>query len=137
MPSIAQRALALIGCCGLVAATACTTELPKSTSAPPQATSQPATTSQADLPVYQPSAVLSRTDVGSARTDVLLSGDSVEKVSSFYRDALDQGGWTTVSATGTLPWSTNLRAQRDKQGATIQISSTGSGSSISVTTYPI
>jgi hypothetical protein len=89
------------------------------------------------LPTYQPSKTVSQTQAFSSSTYVLLTRDPLERVSAFYRDALDQGGWHIVSATGALPWSTHLIAKRDKQGATIQISSTGVGSSISVTTYPV
>jgi hypothetical protein len=151
---IGLRTLAAVLCCsGLLASMACSSAAPTRTGGAPaaaqpavaQPAAAPATGSdaaapQADagrLPVYQPSSVLSHTEIGPGSTDVLTSPDPVDKVAAFYRDALAQGGWQTTSASGTLPWSQHLMARRDKQGVTIQISNTGSGASISVTTYPV
>jgi hypothetical protein len=93
---------------------------------------------QLALPTYQPSTVLSQTHAFSATTVVSRSRDSVEKVGAFYRDALARGGWQTVAASTTLPWSTHLAARRGQEGVTIQISSIGLwGCSISVSTYPV
>ncbi|WP_189313963.1 hypothetical protein [Streptomyces brasiliensis] len=74
----------------------------------------------------------SRTD----GTTVLHSGDSVSKVGSFYVDTLAREGWKTVSKYQGQ-FSANIVAKRGKEGVTVQASPTGSGTSISISKYPL
>lgn len=99
-----------------------------SAAAPPAAS---ASASIAGIPFYQPSQVTSQTG-GSA---LLTSPDSVAKVSAFYVNMADSGGWTTVSKSIT-PYSGNLTIKKSGEGATISISPSGPGSTISISTYP-
>lgn len=85
----------------------------------------------APVPTYPGATVVSHT----GGTTLLRSGDSVAKVGSFYVDTLAREGWTTVSKYQS-EFSTNLVAKRGHQGVTVQVSPTGSGTSISVTEYP-
>jgi hypothetical protein len=66
----------------------------------------------------------------------LTSPDSVQKVTAFYDKALTQGGWNIVSSSKTA-YSTNITARRGSTGTTLSISVTGSGTYISLTTYPV
>jgi hypothetical protein len=106
-------------------------------------TSQPSTSSAASsqsanadsaakaLPGYKPSTVVSD-NPGSLQ---LRSPDSVAQVTAFYDKALSGGGWTIVSSSKT-PASTSITAKKNGTGTTLAVSSTGSGSYISLTTYP-
>ncbi|MFI1165790.1 hypothetical protein ACH4UM_19785 [Streptomyces sp. NPDC020801] len=51
-------------------------------------------------------------------------------------NALAQGGWKTLSKYEGR-FSVNVMAKRGNEGVTVQVSPTGSGTSISVTTYPL
>ncbi|GLY66680.1 hypothetical protein [Amycolatopsis taiwanensis] len=66
----------------------------------------------------------------------LHSNDPATKVGAFYLDALAEQGWTTTSKYQGQH-STNVVAKRGREGVTVQVSPSGSGSSISVTTYPV
>ncbi len=83
------------------------------------------------IPFYEPSTVRSQT--ASAAT--LTSPDSVTKVSDYYVNVADTRGWTTVSKSLT-PHSGNLTIKKSGQGATISVAPTGSGSLITISTYP-
>ncbi|MFD6228687.1 hypothetical protein ACFWFZ_17645 [Streptomyces sp. NPDC060232] len=67
---------------------------------------------------------------------LLRSDDSVSKVGAFYVDALAREGWTTVSKYQG-EYSVNIVAKRGNEGVTVQVSPTGSGTSVSITTYPV
>jgi hypothetical protein len=83
------------------------------------------------VPTYKPSTVVHRT-----KTTILLrSPSSVAKVTAFYVRRLPAAGWRIAHRNST-PFSTNLMAKRTGKGATIQISKTGTGTSISIVTYP-
>lgn len=66
----------------------------------------------------------------------LTSTDSVQKVTAFYDNALSQGGWTIISTSKTAA-STNITAKRGSTGTTLSISTTGTGTYISLVTYPM
>jgi hypothetical protein len=59
----------------------------------------------------------------------------VSKVNAFYAAALANNGWKMTSKTVTSR-SANFVATRSGQGVTVAIASTGSGASISISTYP-
>ena len=81
--------------------------------------------------MYQPSTIRSQTSDSA----VLTSPDSVTKVSDYYVSVVDTGGWTTVSKSITA-YSGNLTIKKSGQGATISVAPSGSGSVISISTYP-
>lgn len=83
------------------------------------------------IPFYQPSTVRGQTDT----TAVLTSPDPVTKVSDYYLNIVNTGGWTTVSKSITQ-YNGNLTIKKSGQGATISIAPSGSGSVITITTYP-
>jgi hypothetical protein len=128
-------AVGLVAGCGTVKVTPTSTTTSPSTTSP-SASSSPATSSPATgsttLPRYQPSSVVSDTP-GSLQ---LTSPDSVQKVTAFYDNALAQGGWSIVSSSKTA-YSTSITAKRGSTGTSLSISSTGSGTYISLTTYPV
>ncbi|MET9885809.1 hypothetical protein ABZZ20_22250 [Streptomyces sp. NPDC006430] len=100
-----------------------------------QASSQsvtPSRTASGPIPTYPGATVVSH--VGGFT--LLHTDDSVSKVGSFYVDALARDGWTTVSKYQG-EFSVNLMARRDGKGVTVQVSPTGSGTSISITTYSV
>jgi hypothetical protein len=80
------------------------------------------------LPEYKPSTFLS----SGSDTTVVLSPDSVDKVATFYENALQSGGWQW-RATAKSRWSAHFEATKGSAHAVIQISSTGTGVSIAVT----
>jgi hypothetical protein len=114
-----------------------------STAAPPTTAPAPAAPSTAapsgssssgsdSIPNYQPSTVVSQAS-GHVQ---LTSPDSVDKVGSFYSDALSHGGWTVTSHSQSA-YSANFVAKRGNQGATVAVTPAGaSGTSISISTYP-
>lgn len=102
---------------------------PATTNTAPPTASAPG--SIASIPFYQPSNVVSQTG-GSA---LLTSPDPVAKVSAFYVDMANSGSWTTVSKSVT-PYNGNLTIRRPGEGATISVSPSGPGSTISISTYP-
>lgn len=83
------------------------------------------------IPFYQPSTVRSQTGT----TVLLNSPDPVTKVSDYYVGVANSGGWTTVSKSIT-PHNGNLTIKRSGQGATISVAPSGSGSVITISTYP-
>lgn len=83
------------------------------------------------IPFYQPSTVITQT--GNAV--VLKSPDPVTKVTAFYVNAIEKGGWNSVSKTITN-YNGNLTVRRPGHGASISISPSGSSSLISISTYP-
>ena len=83
------------------------------------------------IPYYQPSRVESHTE----RTALLSSPDSVSKVNAFYVSELDRSGWTTVSKS-TSPHHGSFTVKKSTHGANISIYPSGSGSRISISTYP-
>jgi hypothetical protein len=103
---------------------------PKTPGTSPVQGSTPATSSNT-LPRYMPSSVVSDTP-GSLQ---LTSPDSVQKVTAFYDDAL-KTGWSIISSSKTAA-STNITARKGTTGTTLSVSSTGSGTYISLVTYPI
>jgi hypothetical protein len=137
-------AIGLVAGCGSNTAPTTTTTSPATvpaasssaaTSSSGQSTS-PAQTSPASgsttLPKYEPSTVVSDTP-GSLQ---LTSQDSIQKVTTFYDNALTQGGWSIISNSRNA-YSTNITAKRGSTGTTLAISVTGGGTYISLTTYPM
>jgi hypothetical protein len=123
---------------GSTAPTSASTTAPKRlhTPAPSRARHTPSTgthstSNTAALPNYQPSTVVSQ---AGGHTQ-LTSPDDVSKLTAFYQNALQQGGWSISSSAKTTA-STNLIAHRTGQGVTIAISNAGpAGTSISISTY--
>jgi hypothetical protein len=104
-------------------------------STPPAHTSPPATspaTPSGAIPTY-PGATVTRHSGG---TTILHTDDSVTKVGSFYVDALAREGWKTVSKYQGQ-FSANIVAKRGKEGVTVQVSPTGSGTAITISQYPM
>lgn len=99
------------------------------TAASPQTSPQ---AGAADIPDYQPSTVVSRV----AGSTVLHSPDSVEKVSAFYLDFIDESGWQTLSK-NTTPYSVDVTVQKAGKGASISISPSRGGTTISISNYPM
>jgi hypothetical protein len=87
----------------------------------------------AGLPNYQPSTVVSE----SRGATVLRTSDPIDKVSAYYINLIDTGGWQTVSRTVT-GHAANLVVKKSGQGAAITISSNPAGPQtlIVVATYP-
>lgn len=88
---------------------------------------------EAGLPNYQPSTVVSE----SRGSTVLRTSDPIDKVSAYYINLIDTGGWQTVSRTVT-GHAANLVVKKSGQGASITISSNSSGPQtlMVVATYP-
>lgn len=135
----AAAAALVVGVTACGARTSPTREVsPAMTSAMPSAASarDAATASAggaiAGVPLYQPSTIVSQIN-GAV---VLRSPDPVAKVTAFYMDAVDKGGWNSVSKTITN-YNRNLTVERPGHGANISISPSGSGSLISISTYSI
>lgn len=103
------------------------------TSAPSNAASPTptATGTMKGVPFYKPSTVQSQT----ADSAVLTTPDHVTMVSNFYVNMVQTEGWTTLSKTIT-PHSGNLTIKKSGQGASISVAPSGSGSVISISTYP-
>jgi hypothetical protein len=83
------------------------------------------------LPDYQPSTVVSK----SAASTVLTSPDSTSKIGEFYRSALTAGGWH-VTASSMSAYHASFAAYRSNEGINVSVYSRGSGSGISISTYP-
>lgn len=83
------------------------------------------------VPVYQPSTVVSR----APGSTVLTTTDPVGKVSDFYVDAVERGGWQTISKNVT-PDSTSITVSKPGRGASISVAKSGSGTVISISGYP-
>lgn len=129
------------GCGSSKTASTGTTPSSSSTSTTPSSTQTSSTspnqgsntaTSSNTLPRYQPSSVVSDAP-GSLQ---LTSPDSIQKVTAFYDDALTKGDWSIISNSKTA-YSTNITAKKGSTGTTLSISATGSGTYISLVTYPI
>ncbi|MFF4583702.1 hypothetical protein ACFY15_35910 [Streptomyces sp. NPDC001373] len=105
-------------------------QTPTTQASSPSAT--PSRTTSGQIPEYPGATVVSH--VGGFT--LLRTDDSVGKAGSFYVDALDREGWTTVSKYQG-EFSVNIMARRGGEGVTVQVSPTGSGSSISITTYSV
>lgn len=88
--------------------------------------------SSAPIPVYPGATVVSR----STGYTLLRSNDSVSTVGSFYVDTLAKEGWQTISKYQGR-WSVNVTAKRGHEGVTVQVNPAGSGTDISVATYPV
>ena len=83
------------------------------------------------VPEYKPSTVTSSEHVGGASKTVLTSPDSAEKVTAFYENALQSGGWQvekTTKSGGTVEY----KAIKGTAAVEIEISSAGGGASIMV-----
>ncbi len=108
------------------------TSAPASTASSPTApstTSAPASSSE--VPIYQPSSVVSQ---ATGHTE-LKSPDPVSKVTDFYEKAFS--GWTITSSTKS-GYNSTIIAKRGSQGATVSISSAGSaGTTIAISTYTV
>jgi hypothetical protein len=84
------------------------------------------------LPNYQPSTVVSE----STGSTVLRTPDPIDKVTAYYVNLVDTGGWQTVSRSITSR-SASLVVKKSHQGASISISpGPGSQTLISISTYP-
>ncbi len=83
------------------------------------------------IPDYHPSTVVSHT----ATATVLRSSASVSAAAAFYRRALRQGGWQTVSESASA-YHASFVVRRPGTGASVTISKNGTGSTISISTYP-
>ena len=99
----------------------------------PTGTGAPTATENAvgSIPFYQPSTVRSHT----GNSAVLNSPDPVTKVSDYYVKLAETGGWTIVSKSVTSH-NGNLTLKKSGQGATISVAPFGSGSVITISTYP-
>lgn len=85
----------------------------------------------AGIPFYQPSHVVSHAE----QTALLSSPDSVSKVNGFYVSELNRGGWTTLNKS-TSSYHGSFTIRKSTQGANLSIYPSGSGSRISISTYP-
>jgi hypothetical protein len=102
------------------------------TTAAAAATPAAATPASGDaVPEYKPSTVTSREHVGGASKTVLTSPDSAEKVTAFYGNALQSGGWQVKKTTKSGD-TVEYKAAKGTAAAEIEISSAGAGASITV-----
>ncbi|MFJ8198870.1 hypothetical protein [Streptomyces sp. NPDC096152] len=111
--------------------TATTPASPTSPASPSSPAATPSATASGPVPAYPGATVTTHTDGFT----LLHSDDSVRKVGAFYVDTLAREGWRTISKYQG-EFSVNVVAQRADEGVTVQVSPTGSGTSISITTYP-
>jgi hypothetical protein len=88
------------------------------------------TSATGKLPDYQPSTVVSTSEYST----VLTSPDQVSKIGTFYRKALDAGGWH-VTSSSTGPYHASFTAYRGHEGASISVYSRWGGSGMSISTY--
>ena len=95
----------------------------------PAAGTTTATTS--GIPEYKPSTVTSSEHVGPATKTVLTSPDSTDKVAAFYSSALQSADWQ-MSKTTKSGDTVEYRALKSGAAVEIEISSAGTGSSITV-----
>ncbi len=113
------------------AAPATTPAAPATTPAAPATTpAAPGTTpaSGDTLPDFKPSTVISH----AGTTTVLSSPAAVDKIAAFYENALKSGGWQW-KATAKSAYSAHYEATKGSARASIQVSRSGTGASISVT----
>jgi hypothetical protein len=83
------------------------------------------------VPEYKPSTVTSSEHVGGAGKTVLTSPDSAEKVTAFYENALQSGGWQVEKTTKSGD-TVEYKAIKGTAAVEIEISSAGAGASITV-----
>jgi hypothetical protein len=116
----------------LVGVSACGASAPSSHAPPvtPSATAK-AGESVKGIPFYRPSTVRSNTGTSA----ILTSPDPVTKVNDYYISAMNAGGWTTVSKS-TSRYHGHLTVKRSGQGGTISVAPSGSGTLITISTYP-
>jgi hypothetical protein len=88
-------------------------------------------TTKHGVPNYVPSHIVSEIP-GFTK---LRSSDSVERIAAFYQNVIQTGGWTTRSDSTTGP-TTTLTIKKGHQGASISISTSNSGTLVSISTYP-
>ncbi|MFB7057435.1 hypothetical protein ACFCXT_30500 [Streptomyces vinaceus] len=86
-----------------------------------------------ELPAY-PGAATNWSGYGSKGEK---TPDSIDKVSAYYRHALQTAGWHLTLDSKYSEWSTTLTGTRGSQGATVTISKDGSGSLISASSYRV
>jgi hypothetical protein len=101
------------------------------TAAAAPASATTAAASSDAVPEYQPSTVTSSEGAGPASKTVLTSADSVEKVTAFYQNALQSGGWQvekTTKSGGTVEY----KAIKGTKAVEIEVSPAGTGASITV-----
>ena len=83
------------------------------------------------VPEYKPSTVTSSEHAGGASKTVLTSPDSAEKVTAFYENALQSGGWQVEKTTKSGD-TVEYKAIKGTAAVEIEISSAGAGASITV-----
>ena len=83
------------------------------------------------VPEYKPSTVTSSEHVGGAGKTVLTSPDSAEKVTAFYENALQSGGWQVEKTTKSGD-TVEYKAIKGTAAVEIEIRSAGAGASITV-----
>jgi hypothetical protein len=88
------------------------------------------TSATRQLPDYQPSTVVSKSEYST----VLTSPDRVSKIGTFYREALDTAGWH-VASSSMGPYHESFTAYRGHEGASISVYLRWGGSGISISTY--
>ena len=67
---------------------------------------------------------------------MLTSPDSVEKVTAFYENALPSGGWQVEKTAAKSGDTVQYKAVKGAAAAEIEISSTGTGASVTVKVIP-
>ena len=109
----------------------CSSGSSSSSPASAPATTAAAATSGKTVPEYKPSTVTTSEHVGGASKTELSSPDSADKVTAFYKNALQSGGWQvekTTKSGGTVEY----KAIKGTAAVEIKISSAGAGASITV-----
>jgi predicted cupin superfamily sugar epimerase len=85
-----------------------------------------------DVPVYQPSAILSE---GPTSIRVI-SDNSVTQVGAYYASTFRSGGWVIVSKTVT-PYSASFTVKKSGQAATVAVYPNGAGSAVLISSYTL
>jgi hypothetical protein len=114
------------------ATTAAVATTPAATT-PAAATTTPASGNA--VPEYKPSTVTSSEHVGGVSKTVLTSPDSLEKVTAFYEHALPSGDWQVKKTTKSGD-TVEYKAVKGAAAAEIEISSAGTGASVTVKVIP-
>ncbi len=99
--------------------------------APASATVTATAASSDAVPEYRPSTVTSSEGAGPASKTVLTSPDSADKVTAFYQNALQSGGWQ-VEMTAKSGDTVEYKALKGTKAVEIEISPAGTGASITV-----
>jgi hypothetical protein len=107
------------------------TSAPATTAAAATAAAAATPASGDAVPEYKPSTVTSSEHVGGAGKTVLTSPDSAEKVTAFYENALQSGGWQVEKTTKSGD-TVEYKAIKGTAAVEIKISSAGAGASITV-----